>query len=88
MGSVGVVRNATMVCVPLMSEYVEKMVGDMFEAKIEGADMLELRLDCLKDFYPKRDLPTLLSNKPLPVVVVYRHCYLQKETFFCNKCFL
>nr|GEU88503.1 bifunctional 3-dehydroquinate dehydratase/shikimate dehydrogenase, chloroplastic-like [Tanacetum cinerariifolium] len=72
MGSVGVVRNATMVCVPLMSEYVEKMVGDMFEAKIEGADMLELRLDCLKDFHPKRDLPTLLSNKPLPVVVVYR----------------
>ncbi|PWA89025.1 3-dehydroquinate dehydratase type I [Artemisia annua] len=73
MGSVGVVRNSrTMVCVPLMSEYVEKMVGDMYEAKVEGADMVELRLDCLKHFQPKRDLPTLLSNKPLPVVVVYR----------------
>ena len=44
-----------MVCVPLMSEYVEKMVGDMFEAQIEGADMVELRLDCLKHFQPKRD---------------------------------
>lgn len=73
MGSLGVLRNTTMVCVPLMRHSVEQMVGDMYQAKIEGADLVELRLDCLKEFNPQRDLQTLLRNKPLPVAVVYRY---------------
>lgn len=73
MGSVGVLRNTTtMLCVPIMSESVEQMAVDMRRAKAEGADIVELRLDCVKDFRPRRDLETLLFNKSLPVVVVYR----------------
>ncbi|KAI3669321.1 hypothetical protein L6452_40553 [Arctium lappa] len=72
MGSVGVLRNTTMVCVPLMSHSVEQMVSDMYQAKVEGADLVELRLDCLKEFNHHRDLHTLLRRKPLPVAVVYR----------------
>ncbi|XP_071732300.1 bifunctional 3-dehydroquinate dehydratase/shikimate dehydrogenase, chloroplastic-like [Rutidosis leptorrhynchoides] len=72
MGSVGVLTKTTMVCAPLLRHSVEQMVSDMYEAKIEGADLIELRLDSLMNFDPNRDLPTLLSNKPLPVVVVYR----------------
>ncbi|KAJ9561640.1 hypothetical protein OSB04_006800 [Centaurea solstitialis] len=72
MGSVGVLRNTTMVCVPLMSHSVQEMVSDMYQAKIEGADLVELRLDCLKDFDHRRDLETLLRRKPLPAAVVYR----------------
>ncbi|KVH92227.1 Aldolase-type TIM barrel [Cynara cardunculus var. scolymus] len=72
MGSVGVLRNTTMVCVPLMSHSVEQMVSDMYQAKVEGADLVELRLDCLKEFNHQQDLQTLLRRKPLPVAVVYR----------------
>nr|XP_043615181.1 bifunctional 3-dehydroquinate dehydratase/shikimate dehydrogenase, chloroplastic-like [Erigeron canadensis] len=72
MGSLGVLKSTTMVCVPLMSSSVQQMVNDMYQAKIEGADLVELRLDFLKDFNPKKHLPALICNNPLPVVVVYR----------------
>ncbi|XP_076948340.1 bifunctional 3-dehydroquinate dehydratase/shikimate dehydrogenase, chloroplastic-like [Bidens hawaiensis] len=72
MGSVGLLKKTTMVCVPLMSHSVEHMVDDMVRAKNEGADLVEVRLDCLTAFEPARDLPTIVCNKPLPIVVVYR----------------
>ncbi|CAL5379090.1 unnamed protein product [Camellia sinensis] len=72
MGSVGVLTNSTMICAPLMSQSVEQMVSDMNQAKAQGADVVEIRLDCIKDFQPSRDLQILLNNKPLPVLIVYR----------------
>lgn len=73
MGSVGVLTNSTLVCAPLMSQSVEQMVREMHEAKAQGADVVEIRLDYVKDFRPPQDLELLLKNKPLPVVVVYRY---------------
>ncbi|KAJ0542277.1 putative 3-dehydroquinate dehydratase, Shikimate dehydrogenase (NADP(+)) [Helianthus annuus] len=72
MGSLGVLRKTTMVCVPLMSHSVEQLVGDMFQAKNEGADLVEIRLDFLKEFDPVKDLRTIVGCRPLPIVVVYR----------------
>ncbi|KAL8231857.1 hypothetical protein R6Q57_001635 [Mikania cordata] len=72
MGSVGVLRNTTMVCVPLMSHSVEQLVDDMLQAKNEGADLVELRLDCLSEFNPDQHLRTIVCNRPLPIIVVYR----------------
>ncbi|KAK1432383.1 hypothetical protein QVD17_09279 [Tagetes erecta] len=72
MGSVGLLKNTTMVCVPLMSHSVEQLVCDMFQAKTEGADIVELRLDCLTEFVPEKDLRTIVSSRPLPIIVVYR----------------
>ena len=72
MGSIGVLTNSTMVCAPLMSQSVEQMVSDMYRAKAQGADVVEIRLDCVKDFKPPRDVEFILENKPLPVVIVYR----------------
>ncbi|KAL8117047.1 bifunctional 3-dehydroquinate dehydratase/shikimate dehydrogenase, chloroplastic-like isoform X2 [Apium graveolens] len=72
MGSLGVLKYTTTVCAPLMSSSVEEMVSDMFKAKAQGADVVELRLDCLKVFDFRRDLRLILSNRPLPVIVVYR----------------
>ncbi|KAL0397363.1 UNVERIFIED_CONTAM: Bifunctional 3-dehydroquinate dehydratase/shikimate dehydrogenase, chloroplastic [Sesamum calycinum] len=60
-----------MICAPLMAESVEQMLSDMHQAKMEGADVVEIRLGCISDFQPHRDLKLLLENKPLPVVVVY-----------------
>ncbi|KAJ0753278.1 putative 3-dehydroquinate dehydratase, Shikimate dehydrogenase (NADP(+)) [Helianthus annuus] len=73
MGSLGVLRKTTMVCVPLMSHSVEQLVGDMFQAKNEGADLVEIRLDFLKEFDPVKDLRTIVGCRPLPIVVVYRY---------------
>ncbi|KAL0429483.1 UNVERIFIED_CONTAM: Bifunctional 3-dehydroquinate dehydratase/shikimate dehydrogenase, chloroplastic [Sesamum radiatum] len=60
-----------MICAPLMAESVEQMLSGMHQAKTEGADVVEIRLDCITNFQPHRDLKLLLENKPLPVVVVY-----------------
>ncbi|KAK4410860.1 Bifunctional 3-dehydroquinate dehydratase/shikimate dehydrogenase, chloroplastic [Sesamum angolense] len=60
-----------MICAPLMAESVEQMLSDMHQAKMDGADVVEIRLGCISDFQPHRDLKLLLENKPLPVVVVY-----------------
>jgi 3-dehydroquinate dehydratase/shikimate dehydrogenase len=72
MGSVGVLTNSVMVCAPLMAQSVEQMVIDMHSAKAQGADVVEVRLDCINKFQPSQDLETIIRNKPLPVIIVYR----------------
>ncbi|PIA44593.1 hypothetical protein AQUCO_01700294v1 [Aquilegia coerulea] len=72
MGSLGMTKNSTMICVALEGQSVKQIVYEMIEAKTQGADLVEIRLDYIKDFQPSRDLEILLKDKPLPVVVVYR----------------
>ncbi|XP_057961053.1 bifunctional 3-dehydroquinate dehydratase/shikimate dehydrogenase, chloroplastic-like [Malania oleifera] len=72
MGVVEISKNSTTICAPLMSQSVEQMVSDMYQAKAQGADVAEIRLDYIKNFQPRRDLEILLRNKPLPVIIVYR----------------
>lgn len=55
-----------------MAQSVEQMVSDMYQAKAQGADVVEVRLDYIKNFQPRQDLETILRNKPLPVLIVYR----------------
>ena len=61
-----------MVCAPLMARSVEQMVVDMQSAEAQGADAVEIRLDCIDSFQPSQDLETIIRNKPLPVIIVYR----------------
>ncbi|XP_059652601.1 bifunctional 3-dehydroquinate dehydratase/shikimate dehydrogenase, chloroplastic-like [Cornus florida] len=72
MVSVGMVRNSTMICAPLMSQSIEQMESDMHQAKKQGADVVEIRLDCINNFRPRQDLEILLKNKPLPVIITYK----------------
>ncbi|XP_043722523.1 bifunctional 3-dehydroquinate dehydratase/shikimate dehydrogenase, chloroplastic-like isoform X2 [Telopea speciosissima] len=72
MGSSGTVRNPIMVCVPLMGNSVEEMMSQMGQAKSQGADLVEIRLDYIQNFQPLHDLEILLRDKPLPVIIVYR----------------
>nr|XP_009386288.1 PREDICTED: bifunctional 3-dehydroquinate dehydratase/shikimate dehydrogenase, chloroplastic [Musa acuminata subsp. malaccensis] len=62
----------TLLCVPLVSKTVEQMVADMAAAKACGADLVEIRLDHLSNFDPRRDLQLLLDDRPLPALVTYR----------------
>ncbi|KAA8545023.1 hypothetical protein F0562_019760 [Nyssa sinensis] len=61
-----------MICAPLMSQSVDQIVNDMYQAKAQGADVVEIRLDCINNFQPHQDLEIILRNKPLPVLIVYR----------------
>lgn len=72
MGTVGIFDRSTLICAPLVAQSVEQMVIDMKQAKAEGADVVEVRLDYIKNFQPRQDLEIILGNKPLPVMIVYR----------------
>ncbi|KAJ3688466.1 hypothetical protein LUZ61_017630 [Rhynchospora tenuis] len=64
--------SKTLFCVPSVAKTPEEMAGDMASAAAIGADVVELRLDCLSSFQPRSDLERLLNNRPLPALVTYR----------------
>jgi hypothetical protein len=55
-----------------MADSVDKMAILMAEAKSVGADLVEIRLDSLKDFNPNSDIKTLILHSPLPTLFTYR----------------
>ncbi|CAL5213426.1 unnamed protein product [Lathyrus oleraceus] len=66
-------KNATLICVPIMGETVEKMVLDIQKAKLNGADLVEIRLDSLSTFNPHQDLNTFIQqHHSLPFLFTYR----------------
>ncbi|KAJ4956139.1 hypothetical protein NE237_012922 [Protea cynaroides] len=72
MSNSGTVTNPLMICVPLMGMSVEEMMSQMGQAKSQGADLVEIRLDYIKNFQPRQDLEMLLRDKLLPVIIVFR----------------
>ncbi|XP_022642542.1 bifunctional 3-dehydroquinate dehydratase/shikimate dehydrogenase, chloroplastic isoform X3 [Vigna radiata var. radiata] len=73
MGSANQVFN---ICAPITNEQqsvsVEQIVNNMNHAKAEGADTVEVRLDCITSFHPLLHLKIILQNKPLPVLIANR----------------
>ncbi|KAG5044342.1 hypothetical protein JHK87_008257 [Glycine soja] len=72
---VDVWKHSVMVCAAITThQYVsaEQIVNGMHQAKAEGADIVELRLDCITNFHSHHDLKIILQNKPLPVLIVNR----------------
>ncbi|XP_052208339.1 bifunctional 3-dehydroquinate dehydratase/shikimate dehydrogenase, chloroplastic-like isoform X2 [Diospyros lotus] len=70
--SEGTRKNSTLICAPLMADSVDQMVKYMEKAKLSGADLVEVRLDSLKSFYPGQDIQTLIKRCPLPTLFNYR----------------
>lgn len=60
------------ICVPLLADSVPAMLEQRQLAHMQGADMVEFRLDHLVGFNPYKDIPALLNHRPLPAVVTYR----------------
>jgi len=64
------------ICAPITSQQqsvsVEQIVNDMKHAKAEGADTVEVRLDCITNFNPLHHLKIILQNKPLPILIANR----------------
>ncbi|KAJ8760750.1 hypothetical protein K2173_017897 [Erythroxylum novogranatense] len=65
-------RNSTLICVPIMADTVDQMLVQMKLAKEIGADLVEIRVDFLKNFNPRPDLEVLIKQSPLPTLVTYR----------------
>ncbi|GFP93960.1 bifunctional 3-dehydroquinate dehydratase/shikimate dehydrogenase chloroplastic [Phtheirospermum japonicum] len=71
MARLGFPEKARMICAPIMVQSAEQMLNGMNQAKMDGADVVEINLECIYNFEPWRDgLKLLLENKPIPVVVV------------------
>ncbi|TYH53138.1 hypothetical protein ES332_D09G077900v1 [Gossypium tomentosum] len=65
-------KNPTLICAPLMADSIDKMVTLMAKAKATTADLVEIRLDSLKNFNPFEDLNVLIKQSPLPTLFTYR----------------
>lgn len=72
MVSEGTRKNGTLICVPIMGETIDRMKIDMHKAKASGADLVEIRLDSLKNFSHFEDLNSLIKERPLPAIFTYR----------------
>lgn len=55
-----------------MDDTVDQMLIQAKKAKEQGADLVELRLDFLKNFNPNYDLEILIKNSCLPTLVTFR----------------
>ncbi|KAJ9131543.1 hypothetical protein P3X46_035198 [Hevea brasiliensis] len=68
----GARRNSTLICAPVMAESVDQMLVQMKKAKELGADLVEIRVDFLKNFSPRQNLEVLVKQSPLPTLITYR----------------
>ncbi|XP_050384124.1 bifunctional 3-dehydroquinate dehydratase/shikimate dehydrogenase, chloroplastic-like [Argentina anserina] len=68
----GFSSSPTLLCTPLMGTTVDQMLIEMHKAKEIGSDIVEIRLDCLRNFNPSSDLQILIKQSPLPTLVTYR----------------
>ncbi|XP_010486143.1 PREDICTED: bifunctional 3-dehydroquinate dehydratase/shikimate dehydrogenase, chloroplastic-like [Camelina sativa] len=71
-GSQEIVKNPSLICAPVMADSIDMMVLETFKAQELGADLVEVRLDWLKDFNPLEDLNTIIKKSPLPTLFTYR----------------
>lgn len=65
-------KKSTLLCSSLTAPSVQGMIEEAQEAKMAGADVVELRLDYLQEFRPEQDLDVLLRQIELPCIVTYR----------------
>jgi 3-dehydroquinate dehydratase/shikimate dehydrogenase len=68
----GARRSSTLICAPVMAETVDQMLIQARKAKELGADLVEVRLDFLKNFSPRQDLEILIKQSALPTLITYR----------------
>ncbi|KAF3600283.1 hypothetical protein F2Q69_00039106 [Brassica cretica] len=71
-GSSEIEKNPSLICAPVMADSIDKMVTEACKAQELGADLVEIRLDSLKDFNPLEDLETIINKSPLPTLFTYR----------------
>lgn len=62
----------TLLCTSVTASSFEQALAEMHEISDAGADLIELRLDMLKDFQVEKHLQRLLSTTQTPKLVTMR----------------
>ncbi|KAL8166504.1 hypothetical protein V2J09_008003 [Rumex salicifolius] len=57
-----------------MADSIDQMLAQVRKAKEQGADLVEIRLDYVKNFTPNGDLEDLVKQSVLPTLITYRFC--------------
>mgnify|MGYP001807958140 CR=1 FL=1 len=65
-------NEPTYICSSVTADSVERMLAEIDEAAAAGVDVIELRLDFLKEFDPSSDLKRLMDACKVPYIVTYR----------------
>jgi len=60
------------ICTSVTASTVQAFLAEVQEAASRGVDIIELRLDYLKDFDASRDLERIMASCPLPYIVTNR----------------
>lgn len=62
----------TYICTSVTADTVEGQLAEIAEATAAGVDIIELRLDYIKEFNPETDLQRLMGACSVPYIVTYR----------------
>jgi hypothetical protein len=62
----------TLICTSITAPSMDSFLAEMQEATGTGVDILELRLDFIKDFNPEQDLERLMKACTIPYIITYR----------------
>jgi len=62
----------TYICSSVTADTVEGFLAEIEEATAAGVDVIELRLDFIKDFNPSTDLKPLVDACKVPYIVTFR----------------
>lgn len=65
-------NEPTYICTSVTADSVQGALGEIQEATAAGVDVIELRLDYIKEFDPQMDLKTLMDACKVPYIVTYR----------------
>ncbi|KAF5829171.1 type I 3-dehydroquinase-domain-containing protein [Dunaliella salina] len=60
------------ICTSVTASTVQAFLSEVQEAASRGVDIIELRLDFLKDFDASRDLEPIMASCPMPYIVTNR----------------
>jgi 3-dehydroquinate dehydratase/shikimate dehydrogenase len=61
-----------LICTSITADSMEAFLQEIAEASATGVDIIELRLDFIKDFEPMKDLERLMAACSMPYIVTYR----------------
>jgi 3-dehydroquinate dehydratase/shikimate dehydrogenase len=61
-----------LICTSITAASMDAFLQEIAEASATGVDVIELRLDFIKDFEPMKDLERLMAACSMPYIVTYR----------------
>uniref|UniRef100_A0A383V933 Uncharacterized protein n=2 Tax=Tetradesmus obliquus TaxID=3088 RepID=A0A383V933_TETOB len=61
-----------LICTSITAASMDAFLQEIAEASATGVDIIELRLDFIKDFEPTKDLERLMAACSMPYIITYR----------------